>query len=379
MHEQLVVVKRIKQFIVSKMDSLNYDIYSNGLVIDHGVTTPTPAIYTSKIEMTISCLSLMKTNVLSKFETFCIVKMKESWENSFVEIDRTENVVECLNPNWIKKIILNYNFETIQKIHFEICSNGNKCIGEYETTLAEILSYQSRQFCVKLKNDKSRSAAESHIVIVAEEVSSCKQTIQMEFRATRLGKKHWITANNPFLVLSRSNEDRSFSVVMKTEVVDSTQNPKWRPIHIKGSTLCNGDCDRTIKIECFDYRRNGNHKLIGQCETTLRNLTKGVGEDNQYRLRKKKDSKNYAGTLELTNIVVTEEVSFLDYIRGGTQMHFAVAIDFTSSNGSPNDPQSLHYISSKPNSYEIALRSVGEIIQHYNTSQMYPAFGEKLK
>lgn len=359
------------------MNSLNYhNIHTNGFVNGHGVIAPTSAIYTSQIELTISCLNLVKTNILSKFDTFCIVKMKESWQNCFVEIDRTETIDDSLNPKWIKKLILNYNFETIQKMRFEIWSNGNKCIGEYESTLAEILSsHMSRQFRAKLKNDKS-NVTESHIVVVAEEISTCKQTIQMEFRATGLGKKHWIIPNNSFLVLSRSNEDRSYSVVIKTEVVHSTQNPKWQPINIKGSTLCNGDCERTIKIECFDWRRNGKHKLIGQCETTLRNLSKGVGEHNQYQLRKNRESKKYAGTLELTKIVVSEDVSFLDYIRGGTQMHFAVAIDFTASNGSPDHPQSLHYMSGVPNSYEIALRSVGEIIQHYNTSQMYPAFGK---
>ncbi|KAG4070827.1 hypothetical protein HA402_011053 [Bradysia odoriphaga] len=200
----------------------------------------------------------------------------------------------------------------------------------------------------------------------------------MTFRATNLQKQFFFVRNDPFLVFSRSNEDGSYSVVMKTEIVSSTQNPRWKPFTIRGRTLCNGDNDRTIKIDCFDSRNDGDHKLIGTCQTSLRTLKKGagrVGEDNQYLLRKTMNSKEHTGTLELTNIVVTEEISFLDYIRGGTQMHFAVAIDFTASNGSPGDPQSLHFMSNVPNSYEIALRSVGEIIQSYDTSQMYPAFG----
>jgi hypothetical protein len=35
--------------------------------------------------------------------------------------------------------------------------------------------------------------------------------------------------------------------------------------------------------------------------------------------------------------------SFLDYIRGGTEVNFTVAVDFTASNGNPNDQRSLHY------------------------------------
>lgn len=57
-------------------------------------------------------------------------------------------------------------------------------------------------------------------------------------------------------------------------------------------------------------------------------------------------------------------------------MHFAVAIDFTASNGRHSHPSSLHYLSpERQNFYEIAIRGVGEIVQHYNSSQLFPAFG----
>lgn len=338
------------------------------------------AACTSQIEMTLSCRNLTNMDVMSKSDPFCIVKMKESWQNDFFEVDRTEAIDDNLSPEWVKKLILNYNFETIQKVRFEVWDkdpSGIDFIGEYETTMAEIVSYSGRQFVSKLKDKRSNPAG--HIVIVTEEVSGCKEIIQMTFRATNLQKQSFFMRNDPFLVFSRSNEDNSFSVVLKSEVVSSTQNPKWKPLTIKGRTLCNGDNDRTIKIDCYDSRNDGDHKLIGTCQTSLRTLKKGanrVGEDNQYILRKSLNSKEHTGTLELMNIIVTEEVSFLDYIRGGTQMHFAVAIDFTASNGAPNDPRSLHFMSNVPNSYEMALRSVGEIIQSYDTSQMYPAFGK---
>jgi hypothetical protein len=37
-----------------------------------------------------------------------------------------------------------------------------------------------------------------------------------------------------------------------------------------------------------------------------------------------------------------KEYSFLDYISGGMQMGLVVAIDYTGSNGNPDDPSSLH-------------------------------------
>lgn len=82
------------------------------------------------------------------------------------------------------------------------------------------------------------------------------------------------------------------------------------------------------------------------------------------------------GVLRVENIDIMEELTFLDYIRNGTQMHFGVAIDFTASNGVFTDPKSLHYLSDdRLNSYEIALHAIGDIIQQYDSSHLFPAFG----
>jgi len=173
-------------------------------------------------------------------------------------------------------------------------------------------------------------------------------------------------------------------------------------------TLCNGDYERVIKIDCFDRRFNGKHVLLGTVLTSLRQLIAldkspaavsidDVNCDCSEQVPLTSHSKVFplvlprggakrsrgggaggAGALLLKEMAVTEEISFIDYIKSGTQMHFAVAIDFTASNGPPRDPQSLHFLDTfggKPNLYEIALRSVGEIIQQYDSAGMFPAFG----
>lgn len=347
----------------------------------HGVSVA--AMPTTLIEMTLSAKNLINADVLSKSDPYCLVQMKEPWQEKYFEIGRTEIIKDNLNPEWVKKFLINYNFETIQKLRFAVWdqdSNGDDFLGEYETTLANIVSNSGRQFHGKLIHKTVRNAG--HIIIVTEEVTACKQNIQLEFHAKHLDKLCMFVRNDPFLVLYRSNEDGSSSVVARTEVVHSTQNPKWQPITTKARTLCNGDYERSIKIECYDNRSNGAHKLIGSAHTCLNILSKGAGDENNYVLRnpKKQHKKEHSGFLELVNISISEEISFFDYIRSGTQVHFAVAIDFTASNKIPTDPQSLHYLSPhRPNSYEIALKSVGEILQHYDTSRMYPAFGKLMK
>ncbi|EER08667.1 copine, putative [Perkinsus marinus ATCC 50983] len=53
-----------------------------------------------------------------------------------------------------------------------------------------------------------------------------------------------------------------------------------------------------------------------------------------------------------------------------------VALDFTLSNGDPNRPESLHYYDPRSaNDYAMAIRSVGEILEHYDRDKKYPVYG----
>ncbi|KAG4070888.1 hypothetical protein HA402_011114 [Bradysia odoriphaga] len=331
---------------------------------------------TSQIEMTLSCRNLMNTDFLSKSDPYCIVSMKDSHQDRYFEVGRTERIDDNLNPEWVKKFILNYNFETVQKMKFEVWDvdpDGQDFLGQFETTLADIVSFSGRQFVGDLTGVPGRSLGQ--IVVVTEEVASCKQIVRIKFGAKNLTKLAWLSSNDPFLVISRSNEDGSASVVHKTEMRHGTQNPTWQPFTMRVTTLCNGDYDRNIKIDCYDNRRNGNHKLIGTTNTCLRSLHDSNASTVMNFTNPSSGGTN-CGVLKVESIQMMEEVSFLDYIRHGTQMHFAVAIDFTASNGTPTDPVSLHFINpQRPNNYEIALRSVGNIIEHYDRSQLFPAFG----
>jgi len=85
---------------------------------------------------------------------------------------------------------------------------------------------------------------------------------------------------------------------------------------------------------------------------------------------------NLGGTKSARIVIeVVKNYSFLDYIRGGMQINLTVAVDFTGSNGTPSNPNSLHYIGTNSNSYEIAIRSCGNIVAYYDYDQLFPAYG----
>ncbi|KAM9430483.1 copine-5-like [Salvelinus alpinus] len=208
----------------------------------------------------------------------------------------------------------------------------------------------------------------------------------MQFCAHKLDRKDFFGKSDPFLVFYRSNEDGTFTICHKTEVVKNTLNPVWQAIAIPVRALCNGDFERTIKAEVYDWDRDGSHDFIGEFTTSYRDLSRGQSQFNVYEVvnaKKKIKKKRYinSGTVTMLSFAVESEHTFLDYIKGGTQIHFTVAIDFTASNGNPSQSTSLHYMNPyQMNAYAMALKAVGEIIQDYDSDKMFPAlgFGAKL-
>uniref|UniRef100_A0A8D1EN88 Copine family member 9 n=1 Tax=Sus scrofa TaxID=9823 RepID=A0A8D1EN88_PIG len=219
------------------------------------------------------------------------------------------------------------------------------------------------------------------ILLTAEELSNCRDIATMQLCANKLDKKDFFGKSDPFLVFYRSNEDGTFTICHKTEVVKNTLNPVWQPFSIPVRALCNGDYDRTVKIDVYDWDRDGSHDFIGEFTTSYRELSKAQNQFTVYEVlnpRKKCKKKKYvnSGTVTLLSFSVDSEFTFVDYIKGGTQLNFTVAIDFTASNGNPLQPTSLHYMSPyQLSAYAMALKAVGEIIQDYDSDKLFPAYG----
>ncbi|XP_031411446.1 copine-9 isoform X3 [Meleagris gallopavo] len=244
------------------------------------------------------------------------------------------------------------------------------------------------------------------ILLLAEELSNCRDIVTMQLCANKLDKKDFFGKSDPFLVFYRSNEDGTFTICHKTEVVKNTLNPVWQPFTIPVRALCNGDYDRTVKIDVYDWDRDGSHDFIGEFATSYRELSRAQSQFTVYEVgqgpqwgsfgvvgspaagsawcpqvlnpRKKCKKKKYvnSGTVTLLSFSVESEFTFVDYIRGGTQLNFTVAIDFTASNGLPSQPTSLHYASPyQLSAYALALKAVGEIIQDYDSDKLFPAYG----
>ncbi|KAF3859502.1 hypothetical protein F7725_021901, partial [Dissostichus mawsoni] len=321
----------------------------------------------------------------SKSDPICVLYAQGMGNKEWREFGRTEVIDNTLNPDFVRKFILDYFFEERQNLRFDLYDVDSKSanlskhdfLGQAYCTLGEVVGSlgsrsekplgggpENRQSCHgdpdsrRLMDGHSREEMRDH----HRESRGAEQlqgSVMMQFCGNKLDKKDFFGKSDPFLVFYRSNEDGTFTICHKTEVIKNTLNPVWQAFKIPVRALCNGDHDRTIKVE---------HQL--------QRLSRGQSQFNVYEvinLKKKGRKKKYlnSGTVTLLSFLLDIEVTFLDYIKGGTQINFTVAIDFTASNGNPAQPTSLHYMSPyQLNAYAMALKAVGEIIQDYDSDKI---------
>lgn len=337
----------------------------------------------TQVELSVSCSALPDRDFTSKSDPTCVLLVPKTGSGDWVELGRTEKITDSLSPHWQTKFNLTYRFEERQLLKFAVYDidtdrerslKDHDSLGSVECSLGEVMAQQSTGFNRELSKG-------GKISINAEEVAACRETVIFTLEAKKLDNKDMFGKSDPFVEISRANEGGGFSIVHRTEVVDNNLNPTWHPITKEVRALCNGDYERIIRMEVFDEDSGGSHDSIGVFETTMARLMKGPGAENQYEVinekKKSKKGKN-SGTVILKSLRVETNPTFLDFLQGGLQVNFTVAIDFTGSNGHPDQPGSLHFRGDphqNPNQYVTAIRAIGDIVQDYDSDKMFPSLG----
>ena len=307
--------------------------------------------------LSISAKGLANKDTLSKSDPFVIVY------DGDVEIGRTETIQNNLNPVFSRKVQHKYYFEKIQTLKFSVRDDDGKKsedLGVVTITLAEIISKSSVDRPLKF-NGKDKGI----ITIKGTEIKDIRPgKVQMNIVGSKLDKKDTFGKSDPYLVIyNKLTNEKLFT----TEIIKNNLDPVWRTLKL---TLC-----ETVRIECYDWDKNSAHDLIGICEVPLATLKEPFEVD----LISKKQKK--AGSLKFSNLKFFKEYSFLDFIQNGTELNFAVAIDFTGSNGHPHSQESLHFIGTQnaPNqqftAYEHAISSIGGVLEYYDSDRLFPTFG----
>ncbi|XP_026538848.1 copine-6 [Notechis scutatus] len=357
--------------------------------MSEGADSQPVALGASRVELRVSCWSLPEREANIKPDPCLIIQLLS--DGQWNEVGRSEVLHGAQNPVFAHVFALDYFFEEMQNLKFEIfdadgesdsdlACESEMLMGTTECSLGQIVS--QTKVTKELVLPSGEILENSTITIEAEEVSRTNKFVQLEFSGQELDDKDFFSKSDPFLEIYKVTAGESENLVWRTEVVKNNLSPQWQPFRISLQSLCSCDPERPIRCVVYDHDSSGKHDYIGEFSTNFQEMLQASsGEEvkwdciNQKYQEKKKNYKN-SGYIVLTQCKMEKVHTFLDYIMGGLQISFTVAIDFTASNGDPRSEHSLHFINPRePNEYLKTLSSVGEICQDYDSDKRFPAFG----
>eukprot|EP00397_Hematodinium_sp_SG-2012_P017199 GEMP01017580.1.p1 GENE.GEMP01017580.1~~GEMP01017580.1.p1 ORF type:complete len:591 (+),score=103.78 GEMP01017580.1:57-1829(+) len=304
-------------------------------------------------------------------------------------IGQTERIDNNLNPDWATSVLVDYFFEEEQIILCKVLDIDNDkvtftdadFIGQCSFPLGRLVTAKGQTLSSSLTLP-GKTQARGYLTVQAEVVELSNkvaiislgcENIPKSTKRCCLGGRSIPRAS---LVIRRVREDGEWAKVVETgATTQNTRDPSWPEFEVSVGRLCNGDLDRPLKVEIVDLSRgNDNPPVLCMMETTLRVLESADGKE--LHLKSYIDTEEAGGLLHST-VRLIQIPTFLDYLNGGTELNLHIAIDFTASNGNPMDPKSLHCLlnPNAHNQYQQVIQSVGGILQHYDSDQMYPVWG----
>ncbi|XP_045845458.1 copine-7 isoform X4 [Meles meles] len=247
-----------------------------------------PAPRASKVELRLSCRHLLDRDPLTKSDPSVVLLLQS--QSQWVQVDRTEVVRSSLHPVFSKVFTLDYYFEEVQKLRFEVYDTPGPCslgcqdddfLGGMECTLGQIVAQKKMTRALLLRF--GRNAGKSTITVIAEDISGNNGYVELSFRARKLDDKDLFSKSDPFLELYRVNDDRSEQLVYRTEVVKNNLSPVWEPFKVSLCNLCSCEETRPLKCLIWDYDSRGKHDFIGEFSTTFEEMQKAFREDQVSR------------------------------------------------------------------------------------------------
>jgi hypothetical protein len=265
----------------------------------------------SVVEIHFKCVNLKKSDLFSKSDPFLVIYLQESrlqpmqqLQNGWREIGRTETIKNSQDPIFSKSFQFEYFFEQVQRLRIEVFDRDSDSeqlkdhdfLGMIEITLGQLMGAKGQSMVLALlnafgkKNNINGEGKCGHIVLSAEEMSSCSQMIGIKFSGNKLDNKNslfgekapsFLGASDPFLniykksTINHQQNQMDWILVWRSNVQMNTLNPRWKEVILPIQLLCNGDTTRPLKIECMDWEKNGQHQLIGSIETTVQDLRQG--------------------------------------------------------------------------------------------------------
>ncbi|KAG5031859.1 hypothetical protein JHK82_015457 [Glycine max] len=366
----------------------------------------------SQIELSFSASGLRDRDLLFKSNPMMVLYARGK-NGALEELRRTEVVLNSSSPTWITKHTLIYHFEVVQALVFRVYDvdtqfhnvdikmlelDEQQFLGEATCVLSQIITQPDKSLTIDLHTEDSIGSTLSKnsgkLMVHSEECISSKTAIEMAFRCSDLEYKDLFSRNDPFLLISKVVEGSAQIPICKTEVIRNDLNPIWKLVFVNIQQV--GSKDSPLVVECYNFNSNGKHDLMGKVQRSLAELenihNNGQGEnlflpsaDGQNH-----DNKVLKSQLFVDKFTESVQYTFLDYLAGGFELNFMVAVDFTGvwicpvyleeplwipQNANPLRPLLSGSTAGRPNAYQRAIVEVGEVLQFYDSDKRFPTWG----
>jgi hypothetical protein len=245
--------------------------------------------------------------------------------------------------------IMDYHFEKIQLVKIDI-AKANSFLS-ITTELPKIMTSQESLEIPLVENAE-------RIKIISNQVNNSNMQCEIDVKIPNAN------GQNIFYVISKArySKDKNLNDMTALYKSEMTNNGIFKPICLSSSYLDYGDHSRKISFDVFV-----NGILYGTYPVTVSELLEQLS-GKPFKIN------------ECEMIVTIKETprvkkTFIELLRDHLEINLEIGIDFTKSNGNPTEPNSLHYISNKPNLYQQAITECGRILAMYDSDKIYPVFG----
>jgi hypothetical protein len=374
-----------------------------------------------QVELYIFGRNLANKDTFSKSDPRATLYVKEN--SNWKLIGHTETIQNNLNPAFAKTFILQYRFESHQYLKFEVTDiddgNSGDLIGVCEVELGQIAGAKNQLKIMDLQGQNGKTTGKLVVKLenagqvyatptAGKKTKKVKQPgptvadIIMRWKGVNLQKPKGCmcfgAGMDAFLRFSKKADGDIWLKVHETNHIKENFHPLWMSHTDTLQHFCSENKSTPMKVEYYNWNDNGEHKYMGEAVFTVAELEADKRKlglmDSQTQINVGHvELQDFEIRLRVTEIeveVIVEEpvpqpnihlmanqTCFLDYLRGGWQLNFVGAVDFTGSNGEQTRSDSLHAVKTNGtlNQYQTALKEICSIVLNYDYDQNIPLYG----
>lgn len=348
-------------------------------------------------------------------------------------IGRTEIIPRCCRPQWITTIPFMYELGSDCYFRVRLfrvcqsCEDKAENLGSGVFEVGDILGSMHRTKIRRLpKGGVILCRLEPNNSIHQDRAFRFRFTAKLDVERSRLRPlPRFSTAPDTIVEISKQHpSSKGWVPIYRSSPVENSWMPKWDEGLLDLDSLCNGDKNQPLRIAVLQHRKKDQNQVLAECETTLPMILqtqldthstrstheastvgfplydttsrqKVVGrlqvplaEEHRFSDQGKTyerfpccyavvgDDNSYHDPSIITVAafpipMAAPNTSFEDYIHNqGWRLELNVAIDFTSSNGDPRIPGTLHDMNSTTlNDYEETIVSIATALAPYTVGK----------